>query len=63
MENCVGKIEPVLFERETEKGVYEGYMTNYVKVRVKSEKDVSGQILNVKTTDSDDNTLIGEIIQ
>ena len=62
MESCVGSTAGVLFEREAKEGIYEGHMTNYVKVRAKSEKDISGQILDVKITGTDKDVLLGEIL-
>lgn len=44
----IGKICEVLFEQEIKDGVYEGHMTNYVKVHVKSDEDISGKFMNVK---------------
>lgn len=54
----VGRTEPVLFERE-KNGYYEGYTMNYTQVIVKSEKDISNQILDVKITNTDKNRCVG----
>lgn len=47
LENMVGKTVPVLFETKNENGLYEGHTTNYINVSVKSDKDITNQILNV----------------
>ena len=61
MNDCIGSTGPVLFERETKSGIYEGYMTNYVKVRAKSPEDISHKILQVKITGAESDALVGEI--
>ena len=48
----IGLSEPVLFERECNKGVFEGYTKNYTPVKAQSEKDISGNIINVQITDA-----------
>ncbi len=57
----VSRTEPVLFERQCDKGVYEGYTENYTPVRVPCGTDVSGQILPVRITQAFDDFCIGEI--
>lgn len=47
LESYVGKTAEVLFEQEVKDGIYEGHMTNYVKVHMKSHEDISGKFLNV----------------
>ena len=39
--------QSVLFEQHLGDGIYEGHMTNYIKVKIKSDEDVSHKILNV----------------
>ncbi|MEE1281042.1 MAG: tRNA (N(6)-L-threonylcarbamoyladenosine(37)-C(2))-methylthiotransferase MtaB [Acutalibacteraceae bacterium] len=56
----IGRTEPVLFERE-KNGYYEGHTMNYTQVIVKSDKDISNQILNVKITDVDKNRCVGAL--
>lgn len=60
LETQVGRTEKVLFERETE-GFFEGYTENYTRVKVKSEKDISGTILPVLITSSDADFCIGKL--
>lgn len=58
----VGRTEEVLFE--TYKcGIAQGYTENYTRVKVKTDKNPSGQILKVKITDSFDDYCVGEIIK
>lgn len=48
--SVIGKTYPVLFEQEVEKGVFEGYTPNYIAVRIKSDTDISHQIVDVTIT-------------
>ncbi len=48
LEQRMGQVYEVLFEREVEEGIYEGHTTNYIKVRTKSAKNISNEILRVK---------------
>lgn len=50
LQEQVGRTEPVLFERQKETGVYEGYTPNYTPVMVASGNILSGKILPVKIT-------------
>ena len=47
LESYVGKTAEVLFEQEIKDGIYEGHLTNYVKVHLKSDEDISGKFVNV----------------
>ena len=58
----VGLTEPVLFERECEKGVYEGYTENYTPVTAPSGKNISGEILQVRIKEALSDFCVGEII-
>lgn len=53
----------VLFEDCTKDQYWEGLSENYIRVLVKSEEDISGQIKNVAIKDVFDNYVIGEIIE
>lgn len=53
------KTEPVLFERECGKGVYEGYTENYTPVRTACGSDLSGRILPVRITEALEDFCIG----
>lgn len=56
----IGRTENVLFET-FKCGIAQGYTENYTRVKVKTDKNPSGQILKVKITDSFDDHCIGEI--
>ena len=58
----VGKTYKVLFENKVENGIYEGYTTNYVPVKIKNFQDISGKILNVKITRAFQDYCVGELI-
>ncbi len=48
--SIVGKTYPVLFEQEVEKGIFEGYTPNYMAIRMKSDADISHEIIDVTVT-------------
>ncbi len=58
----IGRTEPVLFEQECERGVYEGYTENYTPVKVHSETDISGQILSVKITEAESDCCVAGLL-
>ncbi|MBO7218292.1 MAG: tRNA (N(6)-L-threonylcarbamoyladenosine(37)-C(2))-methylthiotransferase MtaB, partial [Clostridia bacterium] len=60
LETQVGRREKVLFEEGAE-GFFEGYTENYTRVKVTSQKDISGEILSVLITSAADDYCIGEI--
>ncbi len=57
----LGRRESVLFEKEIEPNVYEGYSANYTPVIAISEKDIAGKILNVTINDMNASHCIGTI--
>lgn len=57
----IGKTSQVLFEREKD-GFYLGHSSNYMKVRIQSDKDLKNQIHKVKFTDFLGDKLTGEIV-
>lgn len=59
--SIVGKTLKVLFETEKGKGVFEGHAENYMPVRVKSDTDITGQIVDVKILEVKDGCLIGKM--
>jgi len=56
----IGKVVDVLFEEEKD-GFYEGYTTNYIRVKLKSSENIQGKILPVKIVDRKNDFLIGKI--
>lgn len=60
----IGRDMKVLFEAHFEGNdeLFEGYTANYIKVVVKSHKNISSTILNIKIIESKVEYLIGEII-
>lgn len=58
----IGKIYEVLFESETKKNIYEGFTENYIKVRVRSEKNIQNEILKVKIIEANKDFCNGEIL-
>ena len=51
----IGKTMPVLFEKKTLRSddIYEGYTDNYIRVRRRSDEDLSGRIVEVTINRSD----------
>ncbi|MEG2353374.1 MAG: tRNA (N(6)-L-threonylcarbamoyladenosine(37)-C(2))-methylthiotransferase MtaB [Clostridium sp.] len=64
MERFIGSEMYVLFEEGTilQKGYYEGYTQNYIKVIVKSEGNLKGKILKVKLNVVEEEHILGELI-
>ncbi|MDO4730757.1 MAG: tRNA (N(6)-L-threonylcarbamoyladenosine(37)-C(2))-methylthiotransferase MtaB [Clostridia bacterium] len=69
--NQVGKKARLLVERkakessefsDTKKEVYEGYSENYTFIKVESDKDIVGEIIDVKIISSADRYCIAEIL-
>ena len=61
IDRFIGLTQPVLFERKSGE-MYEGKTDNYISVFVKSDKDISGEILNVRLDKRRKETIIGTII-
>lgn len=62
LEKNRNKIMNVLFEHEFEKDIYEGHTSNYIKVFVKSDKDLKNNIIPVKMTEIKNDFIKGEIL-
>jgi len=58
----IGKEMDVLFESSVAENTYEGLTTNYIRVLVKSDKDIHGEILKVKLTDIKDEYVEGTLV-
>lgn len=61
-EKQIGKIKDVLFEEKID-GYYSGHTGNYIPVRVLSDKDISGELLNVKLIVNEEDYAVGQIVQ
>ena len=57
-----GQETEVLFERSTGENEYEGHMSNYIMVKVKSEEDISHRFRKVKLVSANEGHMYGEII-
>lgn len=57
----IGKINNVLFERKNKKGLWQGYTTNFVRVFVESDADLSNQIIPVYLKSAQNGELFGEV--
>lgn len=58
--NLVGKTTEVLFENEAD-GYWEGYSSNYIRVRVKTSENLQNEIRKVRLISYPGNRLIGEL--
>ena len=58
----LGQEVDVLFEQSIAENTYEGLTPNYIRVVVKSDKDIHGEILKVKLTDIRDEYVEGILI-
>ena len=59
-QNLIGKTVDVLFEQKDEQ-YYHGYTKNYVKIHVKSDKELSGKLIDVRINALENGRLIGKI--
>jgi len=60
--NYIGKPLNVLFEEVDREGYYEGLSDNYIRIKVKSDKDIRGSILSTRIVDIKDDYCIGELL-
>lgn len=58
----IGKIVNVLFESKTHDGYLGGYTENYLPVRVKCDKEIYGEIHEVKILSCKDEYCLGELV-
>lgn len=59
--NMIGRESEVLFEKESN-GYFHGYTSNYIKVSVKSDRNLKNEVLKVKLSDLDGEKLLGSFI-
>ena len=57
-----GRAMPVLYEREIEHNIYEGYTTNYIRVLSESSENIKNKILDTEIVSSEDEKAIGRIL-
>ncbi len=57
-----GKIQDVLFEQKLSDNEFEGHMTNYIRVRVKSDKDLTNKIVKIRLEKCEKSVIIGRTI-
>lgn len=62
LEAQTGRVEEVLFEQISKDGYWEGYTKNYTPVKVKSDRDLGGEVLRVKLTEVYADSCTGEIV-
>ncbi|MEA9355401.1 tRNA (N(6)-L-threonylcarbamoyladenosine(37)-C(2))-methylthiotransferase MtaB [Bacteriovorax sp. PP10] len=62
-EDQIGKRTKVLFERRNKAGHFEGYSSNYVRVQVVTDQNLSNVEREVLITGMDNGKLVGELLQ
>lgn len=62
MKSQIGKTVNVLFESKTHDGYLGGYTENYLPVRVKCDKEIYGEIHEVKILSCKDEYCLGELV-
>ena len=62
LESYVGEAVDVLFEELDGDGSYKGHTANYLMVKVKSDKDISGEILKVNVTKNEKTEILGNLL-
>lgn len=62
-EDQIGKRTKVLFERRNKAGNFEGYSSNYVRVQVVTDQELSNVEREVLITGMDNGRLVGELLQ
>ncbi|MBQ9673889.1 MAG: tRNA (N(6)-L-threonylcarbamoyladenosine(37)-C(2))-methylthiotransferase MtaB [Ruminococcus sp.] len=62
LQNQVGGVYPVLFERKRPDGYWEGYTMNYTPVHIYSNKELSDVIAEVKIISASDDYCSGELV-
>ena len=61
LESQIGRFEPVLFEQTAKDGCWIGYTKNYTPVKIRSDKPLNGEIINVKLCSVEGDFCRGEI--
>lgn len=63
-EDQIGSFHRVLFEKRDKNGLYEGYTSNYVRVKVQTPRDLKNQVRSVEVVAMDDQSghLMAELI-
>ncbi|MEE1018457.1 MAG: radical SAM protein, partial [Acutalibacteraceae bacterium] len=58
----LGRTYPVLIENRTKDGVYEGYTPNYTRVFVKTDRNIGGEIVDIRLKKRVDDSAFGELV-
>ena len=61
LESQTHRVEAVLFEQTDKNGLWMGYTKNYTPVKIRSDKPLNGEILNVKLCTVEGDFCIGEV--
>lgn len=58
----IGRTLPVLFEHSTSEGRYSGLSSNYIRIEVAAESELTNKIYSVRVTDAYDDVCRGSIV-
>ena len=61
LQKQIGGVYKVLFENRNKDGYYEGYTPNYILVKVKTNENIAGKIIDTKLVSVDNEACIGEL--
>jgi threonylcarbamoyladenosine tRNA methylthiotransferase MtaB len=59
----IGKKTKFLFEKRNKQGLFEVYSSNFTRVQVNTDLDLSNQICEVYISSFENNKLTGELLQ
>ena len=62
LQRYIGKTVEVLFEEQDKDGFYRGHTANYIMVKAKCNRDVSGESFKVNIIEASHTELLGDII-
>ena len=58
----IGRVMPVLYEREIEHNIYEGYTSNYIRVLSESAENLKNSIVDTKILEAENEKAVGRIV-
>ena len=58
----LGEVRPVLWEEESETGVYSGLTDNYLKVRVSTSRPLANEITWARLTEEREGVIYSEVV-
>lgn len=62
IDSRLGRVCPVLIESRIKDGMYEGYTPNYTRVFVKTDRQIGGEIMDIRLTERFEDGALGELV-